>query len=288
MRRHIDGAYVAAQIRLVRQVHKGSVLILEGETDAKVFDRFIDPSSCTVEIAFGKENALEALDLLEEEGFPGVVAVVDADFDRILGTKYHLENLCITDCHDLDLTIFSTRALDRYLSQYVDKDVLRHKFGNDYDMIRDAVINASLPLACCRLTSVRRNLRLYFGTLKHEEFVDLDDLSVRDKDLTAYLISCSTTRCTVAMLDAYIAAEAANLHDRYQLANGHDVAAILGIALRKLLANRRDVHTWASEVETGLRLAFDWEALSETTLYRCLQTWEDCNKPYRILRRLPL
>ena len=58
MRRHIDGAYVAAQIRLVRQVHKGSILILEGETDAKAFDRFIDPSSCAVEIAFGKENAL--------------------------------------------------------------------------------------------------------------------------------------------------------------------------------------------------------------------------------------
>jgi len=35
---------------------------------------------------------LEALDLLEDEGFEGVVAVVDADFDRLRGTTYRLKN----------------------------------------------------------------------------------------------------------------------------------------------------------------------------------------------------
>jgi hypothetical protein len=77
---------------------------LEGETDARAFDRFIDRAACDIEIGYGKANTLEALDLLEEEGFPGIVAVVDADFDRIRGKVYRLENLCITDLHDLDLS----------------------------------------------------------------------------------------------------------------------------------------------------------------------------------------
>src|SRR5947207_15972275 len=115
MTRDIDGWHVAAQVRLLRQVHRGAILILEGESDNKALYRFIDPSGCEVEIGFGKTNVLKAMDLLEEEGFLGVVALVDADFDRILDATYNLENLCMTDKHDLDLTIFSSEAFDHYL-----------------------------------------------------------------------------------------------------------------------------------------------------------------------------
>lgn len=76
MIKQIDGAYVAAQVRLVRQVHKGAILILEGETDALIFDELIDKNSCEIEIGFGKSNVVDALDRLEDEGFTGIVAVM--------------------------------------------------------------------------------------------------------------------------------------------------------------------------------------------------------------------
>lgn len=283
----IDGFYIAAQIRLVRQVHKGTILILEGITDARVLGRFIDSSSCDIEIGFGKKNVAQALDELEDEGFPGVVALIDADFDRLHGTTYRLKNLCITDLHDFDLTIFASSALDRYMAEHADMDLLKKEFKSDLRVVRDRVINASLPLAYCRFTSECRNLHLYFRNLKHDQFVNLDDLSMDSDALAAELISRSSTRCTVTDLKTYIVSEAAKMHDPHQLANGHDVAAILGIALRKLLANRKIVQTWASEIEAGLRLAFDWEAITGTTLYRCLRDWEASNKPYRIFRQQP-
>jgi len=65
--RAIDGHYVAAQIRLLRQLWKGAILVLEGETDAKVFGNFIDDTACQIEIAFGKANLCSALDLLEDK-----------------------------------------------------------------------------------------------------------------------------------------------------------------------------------------------------------------------------
>jgi hypothetical protein len=77
-------------------------------------------------------------------------------------------------------------------------------------------------------------------------------------------------------------------HDPYQLANGHDVAAVLGVALRKMLGNRKIPQSWASEIEAGLRLAFNWEAMASTALYRCLRTWESDNKPFRIFRQQPV
>ena len=280
----IDGHYVAAQVRMVRQIHKGTILILEGETDARVFNRFVDAGACEIEVAFGKQNVLQALDLLEDEGFPGVVAVVDADFDRLLGRSQGLENLCVTDCHDLDLTIFGTCALQRYIVEHAEPERLKSEFKSDIHAIRAKIIESTLPLAYCRLISENRNLRLFFGDLQYDKFVRLDDLSVNTEELLATLIARSSTSCTVANLTRLVNDERANSHDPYQLANGHDVAAILGIALRKMLAARRFAQTWASEIEAGLRLAFDWEGIAETTVYKCLEGWETNNRPYRIFR----
>jgi hypothetical protein len=282
----IDAHYVAAQIRLVRHVDKRSILVLEGETDARVFDRFIDHSNCDIEIAFGKKNLVEAIDLLEDEGFFGVVGVVDADFDRLIGVQYQLENLCVTDCHDLDLTIFSSSALDRYLAEHADDELVRSVFMSDLQALRNAIVTAALILSCCRYVSARDGLRLYFKDMQHDQFTGLD-LSTDETLLVRHLIDRSTTRCTVEQLRRLIAVEAKADHNIYQLANGHDVAAILGIALRKLLACRRVAQTWASEVEAGLRLAFDWEALTNTGLYRSLRDWEANNRKYKIFRPQP-
>jgi hypothetical protein len=284
MLKQIDGYYVAAQIRMVRQVHKGTILILEGDTDARVFARFIDSNSCNIEVGFGKNNVIEALDLLEDEAFPGVIAVIDADFDRLLGTTYRPENLCMTGMHDLDLTIFVSSALDRYIAEHADVNLLKNNFKSDLLAVRNMVVNASLPLAYCRFTSEKRNLGLYFKDLQLDQFVSEDDLSMDSDTLVAELISRSSTRCSIRDLKTYVANEAAKKPDPLQLANGHDVSAMLGIALRKLLANRRKVQTWASEIEAGLRLAFDWDAMTGTTLFKCLRDWEAKNKSYRIFR----
>jgi hypothetical protein len=282
----IDGFYVAAQIRLVRQVHKGAILLLEGDRDARVFGRFIDKGFCDIEVGFGKKNVIEALDLLEDEGFQGIAAIIDSDFDRLRETTYRLENLCITDSHDLDLTIFASLALDRYLAEHADDQLFKSQFNSDVNRVRDRILTASLPLAYCRFTSACRAMDLYFKDLRHEQFINVDDLSVDFDTLASNLISRSSTTCTTIDLRRYVALEAAKALDPYQLANGHDVAAILGIALRKIIGRRRTIHTWATEVEMGLRLAFDWEALVDTALYQCLRRWESENKPYRIFRQV--
>jgi Protein of unknown function (DUF4435) len=227
MLEHLDGYHVAAQVRFIRQVRKGTILIVEGETDARVLDRFIDSTSCDFEVGFGKKNVINALDLLEDEGFPGVVAIVDADFDRLLGKTYRLENLRLTDSHDLDLTIFVTSALERYIAEHADKYLFKKQFTADISTVRTRVINASLPLAYCRFTSEHKNIDLYFKDLKHDKFVNLDDLSTDSDQLVAELVARSSTKCTAASLKTYIETEAAENHDPYQLANGHDVAAII-------------------------------------------------------------
>jgi hypothetical protein len=280
----VDGYFIAAQIRLARQIHKGTILIVEGETDASVLDRFIDRASCEIEVSQGKANALEALDLLEDEGFAGVVAIVDADFDRLTGKTHQLENLCVTDLHDLDLMIFCSRALEHFVRHHAVKTLFSREFNSDFGRLRERIILDSLPLACCRLASHTRNLKLHFKSLRHQEFLDLTSLKIDSEQLVAKLIARSRTACSEADLNTYMLREAQANHDPYQLANGHDVAAVLGLALRHLLADKKDPQTYASEVESGLRLAFDWEAMILTKLYDCLRSWEVNNQPFKIFR----
>jgi Protein of unknown function (DUF4435) len=284
MIKQIDGAYIAANIRFIRQVHKGTVLLLEGETDARIFDDLIDSNKCQIEIGFGKRNVIDALDRLEDEGFPGVVAIVDADFDRLSGRAYELDGLCLTDKHDIDLTIFSSTAFDKYIFEYADGELCRNVFNSDITTIRTWILKAALPLAYCRFVSELRGLYLNFQDLRFDEFVNQEDLSIKTNGLATILIGRSLTKCTLANLNTYIAGEAAKSHDPYQLANGHDVAGILGIALRKLIGHRREVHTWASEVEAGLRLAFDWDKFKSTEICDFLRKWERRSEPYRVFR----
>jgi hypothetical protein len=205
MIRHIDGYYVAAQVRLIRQVHKGTVLILEGDTDARAIESFVDGKLCDIEIAFGKTNVLDALDRLEDEAFAGVVGIIDADFDRLRGKSYQVENLCVTDTHDLDLTIFASPAFDRYMAEHADRNLLKGAFGSDLMLVRQKVLDASLPFACCRYTSECRGFYLLFKDLSYDQFVSVEDLSVDSDALLSELISRSRTRCTVPDLKSHFA-----------------------------------------------------------------------------------
>jgi hypothetical protein len=204
-----------------------------------------------------------------------------------LGRTYDLENLCVTDVHDLDLTIFTTSALDRYLAEHADQDLMKREFKSNVPALRERLLGAALPVAYCRFVSEDRGLRLYFKDLAHEEFVKVDDMSTDEDALVRDVVARSATKCTVADLKRYVASESAKAHDLYQLANGHDVAAMLGIALRKLIGHRKLPQTWASEVEAGLRLAFDWEALVGTGLYQILRGWEAEQKRYKIFKEQP-
>ena len=83
--RELDAHDIAQELRQERQVHKGSFLLLEGDRDIKRFTKFVDENACSIQNCFGRENLLGAIEILIDEGFPGVLALADAAFDRIDG-----------------------------------------------------------------------------------------------------------------------------------------------------------------------------------------------------------
>jgi hypothetical protein len=271
--RYLDGYDVRAQVYLERQTHKGAFLLVEGETDDKALAKFVDSTACSIIVASGKRNALQAMDLLEEDGFDRAFCVIDADFDRIKGTPPSSESISMTDCHDMDLTIFSTPALDNYLREHCDREKLA-TFSTLYGCdVRDKVLHAAEPVARVRWLNEDKDLRLNFKRLTYT-FINRETLACDEPAMVDELLAASPyARCQRARLVSLMDAARNHAKDLLQLCNGHDVAAIVGITLRHILSDRRDMHTWASEIEAGLRLAFDREAFSSTGIYRNLKAW---------------
>src|SRR5712691_6321032 len=96
---------VANEIRLKRSQHSGTFFVLEGRDDRLFWERFVDRTTCRIVVAEGKESVCEVVDTLDEDGFKGVIGLVDADFDRLEGRRPTSSNLVIGDSHDLECTL---------------------------------------------------------------------------------------------------------------------------------------------------------------------------------------
>ncbi|WP_210168074.1 hypothetical protein, partial [Rhizobium ecuadorense] len=65
--------------------------------------RFVDEAACIQVNAWGKENAVTAMEILKERSPAGLLAVVDADFDRIQGKLANDARVIYSESHDFDL-----------------------------------------------------------------------------------------------------------------------------------------------------------------------------------------
>jgi len=146
MRRYLTAHDLANHARMVRTQHSGTILIVEGTTDVRVYERFVNEAECKLIPANGKETAISALDILEEGGFNGVLTIVDADFWRLDNLEPASPNLLLTDSHDLEMMILYSDALDSVLSEFG----LAQKITDLGKPIRDILLESGLPIGYLR------------------------------------------------------------------------------------------------------------------------------------------
>ena len=113
MKQYLTAYDTANTVRMTRTQHPGAVMMVEGDTDMRVFKRFVKETDCLLIPAANKDNAIGALEILEKDNIKGVLAIVDADFWNLDGIKPDSLNVFLTDTHDLETMIFFTSALGR-------------------------------------------------------------------------------------------------------------------------------------------------------------------------------
>jgi Protein of unknown function (DUF4435) len=281
MREFITPDRIANQIRMRRSGFSGTFLIVEGNSDKLVYERFINNKKCELSIANNKDNAVNALNILDKDNFSGVLAIVDADFWVIEGKPPTSKNILLTDYHDLELMLMNSPALDKLIREHGSEDKIRDFEKN----ILNTLLKSGQIIGYLRWVSLKYNFYLKFEDLSFKKFVNEKDLSVDISKLIKALKDNSQKHSLQdEEIHKYLKEVENKNYDSRQICCGHDLICLLSIGLCKLLGSCNSSEVKPEVLERELRLAYESSYFCQTQLYTSIQKWEENNNPYKVLK----
>lgn len=286
MRDQIRAIDLANRIRLKRgQMSAYCFVIVEGEDDSKFYGRF-SHALTRIEIAHGKPRALEAIDALAADQVPGLLAVVDADHAHIEGDKFPA-NVVVTDFHDLECVLLSSRAFALVLREVGSDDLIGQFEASHSRSVRDHLVAVCEDLGLLRLASARRGWQLKFDGLAFERFVSEKDVALDPMALLEEVRRHQGGRLgpppTIEDMSTAVLELRGEAHSAWQICCGHDLVQVLSIALRRAWGRRNPSEVTPSRLETMLRLAYAEIDFCSTQLHARIRAWEGVNSPYRAI-----
>jgi len=277
MREFLTVDRVANKIRQLRETYSGSFLLVEGKSDKVFYERFIDKLACHLEItdgkAFNKSNkqcAIAILEILEKSNFRGVLAIVDADFDRLQNTSVTSPNLLRTDTHDLETMLIKSPAFDKVIVMFGSEEKII-KFGRD---LRTVLLESGTIVGYLRWVSQSDGLNLKFEGIEFKNFINNQTIQISEIELIKEVKNKSKAySLDNEDLQKRLTNKKNSSHNPWQVCCGHDLVEILSIALRKAIGSNRDIDVKANSddrkntLENFLLLAYEENYFHQTQLY---------------------
>jgi len=299
MRQYIDSNCLAAEVRMQRTQDLRTVMLVEGASDARFFERFVDHERCYVLSAHDRARALELLRILNSEAFSGVLGVIDADFGRVTGKLESDLNLCFCDAHDLEMMLLRSPALDRVISEHCSKDKLERFYStrNPPTVLGAFLAVSCVPIGVLALTSLKNQLALFFEGLSFSDFFEKETLELDVEKLVRSVLNKSNRHEPQLFSELYKAAQPEHSVgcDAWEMSRGHDCVELLAFALRSTIGTKKSKTGDRSPqpatvdvLERELRLAFSETDFFGTALSRAIIEWESTHPEHQVLLRSSL
>jgi len=297
MRQFIDSHDLAGEIRMERSLDPRAILIVEGATDARLFERFVDHEHCYVLAAHDRERAVSVLRILNALPLSGVLAIVDADFGRITGTLETDSNLLFCDGHDLEIMLIQSQALDRLVAEHASANKLAAFLANRKPqmLMASLLVHSCLPLGALLMISLRLGLTLKFDDLTFRDFVNSNNLQIDVTSLVRSVLnksSCHDRNLETQLLQELHTILSEKTIQIWNLARGHDCIELLAFALRAAIgtkksktSDRKSISVNSELLERELRLTFSEADFATTLLIQGIHEWEFANSDYRVLSK---
>ena len=274
---------LATEIRMQRSASGNSILVVEGNDDAKFYRRFTNVHVCTIVVAHGRERALGVLGILEGEEFPGILCLLDADFGRLLGHTQH-PNIVVTDTHDVESMLVRSKALDAVLDEFGSTPKIESFEAANGQSVRDCLVHRVAEIGCLRFLSQTNEWYLYFDGLDYD-FINRQTLKTNLESLINKVLARSNfVSVPRSDVKAMVENELHNNHSQWDMCNGHDLIAILDRGFRRALGSCGGNEVSTRQIGTVLRMALDYEDFKEFNIYRGIRAWELNNPPYLICK----
>ncbi|RFP61788.1 MAG: DUF4435 domain-containing protein [Limnothrix sp. CACIAM 69d] len=287
MRDHISVNREANAIHMRRSTFSGAFLLIEGNSDRTFYERFIDDKECQIVVTSGKSRAISILKILEGFSFQGVVAIVDADFDRLENFVSTSPNLIQTDTHDLETMLLISPALEKVIREFgirSDDESSRQKMTDFSNTIRTKLLDCGIPIGYLRWISLQESLDLTFDGIEFAKFIDGKTLQICLRNLIREVKNKSQAHLLQTEdLQTEIENQRDDSHDPWQVCCGHDLVQILSLGLRQLASKKNKSEVKPDDLERSLRLAYEGVFFYQTQLYTKICLWESNNPTFRVL-----
>ena len=273
-------AEIANEIQMTRSQFAGVFLVVEGPTDRMFMDAFICRASCRIVVANGKKTVPSVIDTLDRYDFRGVLGLVDADFDRLLGVTNGRENVVMYQHHDLETMLLNSDSLRRVLVEFGSAKKIT-SFSGD---ILSELTTRALALGFVRLYSCRSRLNLRFTRLDFNAWIDRQSFSWCQDEMIRAVKNCSQRHdIDSRVVHSEIARMAGYGYDVLELCNGGDLVEILAIALRGIFRSSRASEVRVPALLRALRLGYSRAELMASSLGIGIRKWEICQSSLRVL-----
>jgi len=254
---------VINSIRLDLRHPSGGVkvwVLVEGETDVKLFTKLLTASHVHIEIAHGGFGSLLqcVAELLKET--ERIIGIRDADFLHLEGRDTAVEHIFLTDAHDAEMMLIACdHAYHAVITEYFPKTAAP---------AREALLRSLAFLGGLRWLNETERAELNFSGLGVGDFYDGEAMMLDEsKCLTVVLKRSPNKQKDISLRDVHVKIE--HVSDFFNLCNGHDIQKAFALCVSAHAAKG------VNDVEIGkaFRLAYRFEDFQKTGLFRQLAEW---------------
>lgn len=246
-------------------------VLLEGESDIRLFRKFFNLEKCKVENIPGGNPKLEECVATLINIYPLIVGIRDSDFIQILDPQYAKQNMFLTDQHDIETTMLNFKpVLNALVFEFSTKK------EDEHEALKDNLIQIISSLSYLKLLNEKESLRLSFSS----GFQDLISFANQNIDLDQYISRCISKSPDALITDSALILEKLALlresnYDKMHLTNGHDLLNVFAKYFREIEGRNG---TNGEQLETALRMIFTKKMFEETNLYSELNVWSVANE----------
>ena len=264
------------------KMDKHATVLVEGETDVLLYEKFLDTTICRLYPLQGKEKVKDIINLISKDGIERICAIIDADLDHITGAEY-INNIFITDGHDAEIMMFLSDAFVRVIKEYYQSKYCSE--SSEIIKTRAKLISLALPLSYMRLLSLKNALNFAFKPdnetskcFPYGKIIEANNKKLEHLAISKLIqVVCSYNNNQGAgkdqkQMEVQLTELMKKKYEEKQILHGHDLMNIIALSL-KYYGKSNKKKNEADDIETAFRLAYSIDYFKTTTLYSALEQY---------------
>lgn len=273
MREYLTSDDISNQISMMRTTYHGTIVVVEGVTDQRLFEKFIDKENAWLIQAHSKDKVKSTvLCMKERRKDDGIIGIVDPDLDLVNG-RIAKRPIFHTDCRDMEMMLIRSNAFNDVMDEYADSNKILSN-NMSVESIRNHIVEASSNIGKLMKISSDLGVCLSFKDLDFRQFIDTRAISCNTRKLIDQVVS-NTLNCRISKKRLYDIFDEEPDYNPWIISRGHDTVSIFLLVLTREVGSFNARYLKEGELSGSLRLAFSDEDFKATALYKNTESWSE-------------